>query len=255
MTNVFKNSAQKELPNHIAIIMDGNGRWALNKKLPRLEGHRNGVNAVRLVVEAAVKRNIPFLTLYAFSSENWQRPAQEVNFLMELLKQYIESDIKKLNESNIRIKVIGRSNRISPNIIQMIEKATQLTKNNTGLTLTFAFNYGAWEELVDVTNALLEEARKSGCDTLVTADDIRRHMFTVDLPDPDLLIRTSGEQRLSNFMLMQSAYAELVFQNVLWPDYSEVHFDAALEEYLNRDRRYGDVYQNPDEELIEEVAS
>lgn len=262
-------SEKRALPKHVAIIMDGNGRWALQRKLPRFEGHRQGVEAIRRVVESAGNLGIPFLTFYAFSTENWRRPAAEVSFLMKLLTQFIATDLKKIHDKNIRIQVIGSAKGVAPDIFQLIDEATRLTAKNTGITLIFAFNYGAWEELVDATNALLDSAlatasadaqkdgaqkdgaQNGGAQKPITEQDIRKHLFTANIPDPDLLIRTSGEQRLSNFLLMQCAYTEMVFQTVLWPDYTQTHFEAALEEFFTRDRRYGDIGAHVDENAPE----
>ena len=253
--NISSDMAKKDsLPQHVAIIMDGNGRWATGRKLPRFEGHRKGIEAVRRVIESAVQRQIPYLTLYAFSSENWHRPKDEVRFLMDLLQQFMAMDIKKLHQNNIRIKMIGRLEALPAEIQYSINQAIELTAKNSGLVLTIALNYGAWEEMVEAVNKILADKKPDDKKPL-TADDIRKYLFTDTLPDPDLLIRTSGEQRLSNFLLMQCAYTELVFQTVLWPDYADTHFAAALEEYRRRDRRYGDVALPDDNEFAEEVVS
>ena len=227
-------------PAHVAIIMDGNGRWAEARGLPRSEGHRNGVKAVRNLVEHLVKTDLKILTLYAFSTENWQRPDGEVNFLMGLLKRYISQDLEKLHKQNVKIHVAGSTIGLSQDIIELITKAQETTKNNDALTLQVAFNYGSWDEITTMVKALVEKAQAGEVAAAdIDAELIRSHLMTADIPDPDLIIRTSGEYRLSNFMLMQSAYAELVFQPVLWPDFSAQHYDAALQDFKQRDRRFG----------------
>ncbi|MGC6471762.1 MAG: polyprenyl diphosphate synthase [Parvibaculales bacterium] len=227
-------------PDHVAIIMDGNGRWAEARGLPRSEGHRKGVDAVRNLVEYLVGTNLKTLTLYAFSTENWQRPAGEINFLMGLLKRYISQDLEKLHKQNVKILVAGSTAGLSEDILKLIAKAHETTKDNDALTLQVAFNYGSWDEITSMVRTLVGKAQSGEISKdEVDAGLIRSHLMTADVPDPDLIIRTSGEFRLSNFMLMQSAYAELVFQQVLWPDYTTRDYDSAVQDFRMRDRRFG----------------
>ena len=225
---------------HVAIIMDGNGRWAKARHLPKIAGHKKGANAVRGVVEACCDMDIKYLTLYAFSSENWKRPIEEVNDLMGLLKLYLKKEINDLHRKNIRISFIGSRERLSDNIITLIEDAEEKTRNNDKLRLTLALNYGAQEEIVTAARNIAQKVK----DGTINVDNINEELFsdnlyTNDIPAPDLIIRTSGEQRLSNFMLWQAAYAEFVFQEVLWPDYTKENLSSAIDEYCRRDRRYG----------------
>lgn len=225
---------------HIAIIMDGNGRWAKSKHLPKFAGHKKGADAVRGVVETCADMNVDYLTLYAFSSENWNRPADEVNDLMGLLKIYLTKEIAELHQKNIRISFIGSRERLSANIINLLESAENKTKNNTKLRLTLALNYGGQEEIVSAAKNIAKQAKEGSLEL----DDITEKVFadnlyTSDMPVPDLIIRTSGEQRLSNFMLWQAAYAEFVFLDILWPDFTKESLSGAIEEYHKRDRRYG----------------
>ena len=229
-------------PAHVAIIMDGNGRWAQGRGLPRTEGHRRGMETVRRIIRHASKRGVGHLTLYSFSSENWRRPAEEVGFLMGLLKFFIRRDLAELHGENVRIRVIGESEGLSPDVSGILAEAVQLTRANTGLTVVIAFNYGSRNEIVGAVQTLA--ARVAAGEMRVEdidQDAISRALFTTDIPDPDLLIRTSGEQRLSNFLLWQVAYSELVFVPVHWPDFDEASFDAAIEEYRGRERRFGGV--------------
>jgi undecaprenyl diphosphate synthase len=225
---------------HVAIIMDGNGRWAAERGLPRTEGHRQGVEAVRRTVEAARELAITHLTLFSFSSENWSRPKQEIHDLFGLLRRFIRRDLADLHKNNIRIRVIGTRAGLERDLLRLIDDAVELTKNNTGLNLTIAFNYGARDEIARAARRLAEDVQSGA----VAAGDVTPERFaayldTSDLPDPDLLIRTSGEQRLSNFLLWQLAYSEFVFVDCYWPDFSRELFEAAINEYQRRSRRFG----------------
>lgn len=228
------------MPRHIAIIMDGNGRWAAARKLPRIAGHRRGAEAVRRTVEACRELGIDYLTLYAFSSENWKRPRTEVEDLMGLLRLYLRREVAELDENNVRLTVIGDRSRLAADILSLIDEAEEKTRDNTGMVLVLALNYGAQAEILGA----VKEIAKAYRDGRVELDDITeevfsKYLYTVELPDPDLLIRTSGEQRLSNFLLWQSAYSELVFTDVLWPDFDKDVLLKALADYGARERRYG----------------
>jgi undecaprenyl diphosphate synthase len=227
-------------PAHIAIIMDGNGRWAMARGLPRGEGHRRGVEAVRNIVKVAVELRLPYLTLFSFSSENWTRPPEEVDFLFGLFRRYIRRDVAELHAAGIRIHVIGRRDGLPSDILGMIEDAERLTAENTGLQLVLAFNYGARDEIARAARKIAEAVREGSLDPAsVDETTVGRFLDTATLPDPDLIIRTSGELRLSNFLLWQSAYAELVFVPVYWPDFNQATLSGALDEYAGRTRRYG----------------
>ncbi|MBK6706501.1 MAG: di-trans,poly-cis-decaprenylcistransferase [Sphingomonadales bacterium] len=217
---------------HIAIIMDGNGRWAKKKHLPRALGHKKGVEVVREIVRHAATTGLEALSLYAFSSENWKRPEDEVNDLMGLLRAFIKSDIEEFAANDVRLKIIGNYKVLAPDIVEMIDDALARTAHNRRTTLAVALNYGSHDELVRAAQAAAGEGA-------ITAEAIERHLDTADMPPLDLLIRTSGEQRLSNFMLWQAAYAELWFTETLWPDFTPAEFDAALAEFGTRERRYG----------------
>ena len=229
------------VPNHVAIIMDGNGRWARSRGLPRPYGHRRGVEAVRRTVEAAADLGISYLTLFGFSTENWKRPTEEVAELLRLLRMYLRGHVAELCENGVRLRVIGDRSRFDQDIIDLIGHAETLTASNTRLTLTVALNYGARQELVAATRRLIREALAASPDddTLVDETAIARNLFTAELPDPDLIIRTSGEKRISNFLLWQAAYAELVFVDTLWPDFNRLELEQAIGEYGRRERRYG----------------
>jgi undecaprenyl diphosphate synthase len=232
----------ERLPQHIAIIMDGNGRWAHGRHLPRVAGHRAGVASVRSTVETAARVGIPAVTLYAFSEENWKkRPATEVGFLMTLLRRYLKQEVPTLNRNNIRLQYIGREHELPPAVQERMAWAREATARNTGMLLTLALNYSARSELVDAFNALVQAAASNGgIDHLrVDEESIARHLYTRHLPDPDLVIRTSGEMRLSNFLLWQLAYAEIYVTPTLWPDFRGQHLLEAISEYQKRERRYG----------------
>jgi undecaprenyl diphosphate synthase len=220
--------------------MDGNGRWAKSRGLPRIAGHREGARAVRRTVEAAIRSGVSWLTIYAFSSENWRRPAGEITDLTGLLRRYLKSEIAELKQSGVRMRFIGDRCRFDPDIQRDLETAEQDTALNSRLNLTIALSYGARAEIAAAARAALE-AVHSGCLRAGDLDEevFARYLATAGTPDPDLIIRTSGEQRLSNFLLWQAAYAELVFLDVLWPDFAQEHFQAALVEYSRRERRFG----------------
>jgi undecaprenyl diphosphate synthase len=228
------------LPRHIAIIMDGNGRWARGRGLPRIAGHRRGADAVRRTVAAAGEIGIPYLTLFGFSSENWKRPLNEVDDLMGLLRHYLRGEIAELHGNGVRLRVIGEKGRLAPDIVAMIDNAEKLTRDNGGINLTVALSYGGRAEIAAAARAIAAGVR-SGDLPLDAVDEelIARHLFTAELPDPDLLIGTSGEQRISNFLLWQCAYAELVFTKTLWPDFGRGDLEQAITDYCCRERRYG----------------
>jgi undecaprenyl diphosphate synthase len=229
-------------PRHIAIIMDGNGRWAAARGLPRGEGHRRGVEAVRRTVRAAIDLGIRHITLFSFSSENWTRPPTEVDFLFSLFRLYIRRDVAELHRRGVRITVIGRRDGLPADIRKMIEETEALTQANTTLELIFAFNYGSRDEIVRAVRAIAEEVKAGTLDPKgIDAETITRHLDTRSFPDPDLIVRTSGELRLSNFLLWQSAYAELVFLPVYWPDFGREALESAIGEFARRSRRYGGV--------------
>jgi undecaprenyl diphosphate synthase len=228
------------VPRHVAIIMDGNGRWAAARGLPRGEGHRRGVEAVRQTVKAAIEFGIRYLTLFSFSSENWSRPAEEVDFLFGLFRRYIRRDVVDLHSAGVRISVIGKREGLPADILAMIEEAEALTAGNQALELIFAFNYGARNEVARAVQKIAGEVKDGGLDPgSITEATITAHLDTAAFPDPDLIIRTSGELRLSNFLLWQSAYSELVFLPVLWPDFGRDALKEAIDEFGNRSRRYG----------------
>ncbi len=232
--------AKTSLPRHVAIIMDGNGRWAKKRHLPRAAGHVAGVAAVRNVVRAAIDIGLENLTLYAFSSENWKRPRTEVNYLMGLFRSYFNEDVNELAARNVRMRIIGSRDRVDADILALIEESEQRTAANTGCNVTFAFDYGSQEEIATAVRALAEEAQRGQLDPAsITPEAVASRLLTSDLPDPDLIIRTSGEMRLSNFLLWQAAYAELLFVETLWPDFSRAQFIEALDSFARRERRFG----------------
>lgn len=230
------------LPRHLAVIMDGNGRWARARGLPRLAGHRKGADAVRALVTHCAEFGIGYLTLYSFSSENWKRPLAEVEGLMGLLRRYLQSEIETLHRQNIRFRVIGARDRLSADIQQLIARAEAQTARNTGLTLVLALSYGAREEITQAVQTLAAAVR-DGRLSVEAIDEvaIAGALATADIPDPDVVLRTSGEQRLSNFMLWQAAYAEFIFVETLWPDFDEAALVSALRTYARRDRRFGGI--------------
>ena len=231
-----------QVPRHLAIIMDGNGRWAKARGLPRVAGHRRGADAVRRVIRGAGELGIPVLTLFAFSTENWTRPADEVSDLMGLLRHYMRHELEELGRNGARLRVIGDRARLAQDIVRDISDAEQRTRANTRIDVNICINYGSRDEIIQATRSL---ARKVAAGEL-SAEKIdeglfERELLTAGVPDPDLLIRTSGEQRISNFLLWQCAYAELVFVDTLWPDFGKDHLEQAIAEFRRRDRRYGGV--------------
>lgn len=227
-------------PRHVAIIMDGNGRWAKARGLPRIQGHRRGVEAVRRAVEAAGDLGITYLTLYGFSSENWRRPVAEVSELMGLLKYYLQAEVAELHRNGIRLRVIGQRERLPRDVAALIDNAEHLTRGNRGLMLTVALSYGGRDEIASAARALALKAARGEIDPAAIGEaDVEAQLFTAGLPDPDLLIRTSGEKRISNFLLWQSAYSELVFVDTLWPDFARADFENAIREFHGRERRFG----------------
>jgi undecaprenyl diphosphate synthase len=234
--------ADTDAPRHVAIIMDGNGRWAAARGLPRSEGHRRGVEALRRAVRAAGELGIRYLTIFSFSSENWSRPIAEVNELMGLLRRFVRNDLAELHQNNVRVRIIGDRNGLSPDIGPLLIEAEDLTRNNTGLNLVVAFNYGARQEIARAARRMSEAV---ACGELQVNDiDVDRFsgfLDAPDVPDPDLIIRTSGEQRLSNFLLWQAAYSEFVFVPGFWPDFDRATLEAVITEFRRRDRRFGGV--------------
>ncbi|HMJ92243.1 MAG TPA: isoprenyl transferase [Candidatus Acidoferrum sp.] len=243
MTTPHLSSAAKEsLPTHVAIIMDGNGRWAKQRGLPRVEGHRNGVESVRAVVRAAGEVGIKYLTLYAFSVENWNRPKDEVDTLMKYLARFLKNEIGELNRSNVRLEVIGQIYRLPEFVQEQLRKTMDALAKNNGLTLILALSYGGRQEIVEGARAIAATVKAGKLDPAeITELVISQHLYTHHYPDPDLLIRTSGELRVSNFLLWQISYAEFVVTQTLWPDFRKAEFFAALEEYTRRHRRFGEV--------------
>ncbi len=238
--SVVAEEAAPTLPRHVAIIMDGNGRWASARHLPRVAGHRAGAQAVRRTIEAAIRKNVGWLTLYAFSSENWQRPEDEVSDLTGLLRHYLRHEVAELHREKVRLRAIGDRARFGPEIARELADAEALTAGNTRLNLTVALSYGGRSEIVAAAKAVAEAVRAGVMDpSELTEQSFSSFLFTAGMPDPDLVIRTSGERRVSNFLLWQAAYAEYLFPEVLWPDFSATHFDSALADYATRDRRYG----------------
>jgi undecaprenyl diphosphate synthase len=228
------------LPRHVAVIMDGNGRWATARGLPRVAGHREGVKAVRRCIESAIRHGVSWLTLFAFSSENWRRPQAEVTDLTTLLRHYLRSELKELAEAGVRLTVIGERERFGAGLEKELAAAEARTAGNTKLNLVVALSYGSRSEIVMAAQRVAEAARAGTLDPAsLDEEGFARFLATSGMPDPDLLIRTSGEQRLSNFLLWQAAYAELMFIDVLWPDFGPVHFDEAMAEYARRERRFG----------------
>jgi undecaprenyl diphosphate synthase len=227
-------------PAHVAIIMDGNGRWAARRGLPRVEGHRRGVEAVRRAVRSAMGLGVRYLTVYSFSSENWRRPAEEVSDLMGLLKRFIRNDLADLHARSVRIRIIGEREDLSPDIRTLLAEAEELTKGNDGLTLVVAFNYGGRQEIARAARALARRVNEGLLDPeAIDMAAIEAELDTRGIPDPDLVIRTSGEQRVSNFLTWQSAYSEFVFVPEFWPDFDDATFRAAIDEYRRRERRFG----------------
>ena len=236
----------QRLPRHIAVIMDGNGRWAQRRHLPRVAGHRAGVESARVIIETCARLHLPALTLYAFSMENWRRPKAEIDFLMRLLRQYLRKELPAIHRNNIRLQIIGRTEQLPEEVQADVAKGVALTAENSGMILTVALNYGGRAELVDAFNSILDQFRKKAANGngaspnfRVDEETIAENLYTAGLPDPDLLIRTSGEMRISNFLLWQIAYAEIYVTETLWPDFRRAELYSALAEYQKRERRYG----------------
>ena len=238
---VYATLKPDSLPQHVAIIMDGNGRWAGHRSLKRFLGHQQGAKSVQLVTETASRIGLPWLTLYAFSLENnLRRPRAEVNFLMRLLRSYLESNLQRMMDNNVRIRYIGRTHELPPEVQDKMAWAADATARNTGTTLTLALNYGGRSEMVDAFRALAAEMKhKHIAPDRITEEDIHRHLYTAHMPDPDLLIRTSGEMRISNYLLWQIAYTELLVTERLWPDFRGIHLLEAIADFQRRERRYG----------------
>jgi undecaprenyl diphosphate synthase len=229
-------------PSHVGVIMDGNGRWAASRGLPRLEGHRRGVEALRQTVRAAIDFGLDYLTVYSFSVENWTRPVEEISDLMGLLKRFIKNDLHELHRVGVKIKVIGIRDTLNPDIRALLEDAEVLTKANTKLNLVIAFNYGSRQEIVAAVRVIAEKIANGQLKAdKIDESLIVQHLDTAGIPDPDLIIRTSGEQRLSNFLMWQAAYAEFVFLPIYWPDFDRKAFAMALEQFAARERRFGGV--------------
>ncbi len=229
-----------DVPRHVAIIMDGNGRWAAARGLPRVEGHRRGVEALRRTVRAAADLGIAVLTIFSFSSENWSRPLSEISDLMALLRHFIRKDLVELHKSNVRVRIIGERENLDRDIRLLLQEAEELTRGNDGLTLVVAFNYGARQEIAQAAQRLaIEVAAGRLTADEVTPERLGSYLHAPDIPDPDVIIRTSGEQRLSNFLLWQAAYSELVFVPINWPDFDRAVLEGAIAEYRRRERRFG----------------
>jgi undecaprenyl diphosphate synthase len=234
--------AKASLPQHVAIIMDGNGRWAKQRSLPRIEGHRQGAESARTIIRTAGELGIKYLTLYAFSAENWNRPKDEVDALMRYLIHYLKTETPELNKNNVRLEVIGQIYRLPENVQEHLKKSIATLSKNNGLTLVMALSYGSRIEIVDAVRGIAEKVKRGKLDPADINEQVfAQHLYTRNIPDPDLLIRTSGEMRVSNFLLWQISYAELVITPTLWPDFRKPQFFDALEEYARRHRRFGGV--------------
>ena len=241
-SSTYKDLDPAKLPSHVAIIMDGNGRWAKKRLLNRIQGHEKGSETVRAIVRACRKIGISYLTLYAFSTENWQRPRSEVAALMTLLKKFLESEQKEMLDNNIRLYAIGQIERLPKNVRQVLYKAMTLTKNNDGMILNLALSYGGRAEIVKMVKEIAIKAKDDSISPdAITPEIISEHLYTSEIPDPDLLIRTSGEMRISNFLLWQIAYTEIYVTDTLWPDFGKDEFVRILQDYQLRERRYGKV--------------
>lgn len=229
----------ERLPRHIAVIMDGNGRWAQKRHLPRVAGHRTGTQSARTTIETCARLHVEALTLYAFSVENWRRPKAEIEFLMQLLREYLRKEMPLIQRNNIRMRFLGRPEELPEGVQKDTREAMEATAGNAGMVLSIALNYGGRAEIVDAMNAILVE--RNGNKSAITEDELTKHLYTASLPDPDLLIRTSGEMRVSNFLLWQIAYAEIFVTETLWPDFNRARLLEALLEFQKRERRYGGI--------------
>jgi len=242
LVNNLSLDAATNLPRHVAVIMDGNGRWAKARHLPRIEGHRRGADSAREIIRTAGELGIKYLTLYAFSAENWNRPKDEVDALMKYLVHYLKSETKELNKNNVRLEVIGQIHRLPDNVQEHLQKSMAALSKNNGLTLIMALSYGSRIEIVEAVRAIADKVKHGKIDPAdITEKIISEHLWTRNIPDPDLMIRTSGEMRISNFLLWQLSYAELLITPTLWPDFRKPQFYAALEEYARRHRRFGGI--------------
>jgi undecaprenyl diphosphate synthase len=231
---------ERAVPKHVAIIMDGNGRWAAQRGLPRAEGHRRGVESTKECVRAAADAGISYLTLFSFSSENWKRPPAEVSYLMGLLKRFIGRDLAEIHENNVKLRVIGSEDKVPPDIVKMLHDSVELTSGNTGLQLIIAFNYGARDEIVRAARRLAAQVKSGEIDVEdITPERLEAQFDTAGVPDPDLIIRTSGEHRISNFLLWQCAYSEFLFVDNFWPDFTRQTLESAIATYRQRERRFG----------------
>jgi undecaprenyl diphosphate synthase len=243
------------LPRHVAVIMDGNGRWAQKRHLPRIAGHRSGTQSARTTIETCARLKMEALTLYAFSVENWRRPKAEIDFLMQLLREYLRKEMPLLQKNNIRMRFLGRLDELPAGVQNDVRDAMEKTAGNKGMVLSVALNYGGRAEIVDAMNAILAERNGHGTSDKVTEEQLSRHLYTDGLPDPDLLIRTSGEMRVSNFLLWQIAYAEIFVTETLWPDFNRARLLEALLEFQKRERRYGGIREGePSSETPARVA-
>jgi undecaprenyl diphosphate synthase len=253
---IYRSLDPERMPAHIAIIMDGNGRWAGRRSLKRFLGHQQGAEAVQYVVETSSRIDLPWLTLYAFSLENnLKRPKTEVNFLMRLLRSYLINNVKRMNDNNVRIAYIGRTHELPAEVQEQMQQAAEATARNTGTVLTLALNYGARSEIIDAFAALSRERAAQGRNAEgITEEDLHRHLYTAHMPDPDLVIRTSGEMRISNFLLWQIAYSEIFVTDRFWPDFRGVHLLEAIAEYQRRERRYGGLKTHTDEAIPEHAG-
>ncbi len=241
-TERIQTLAQGPLPRHVALIMDGNGRWAKKRGMPRIAGHSAGMNTVRQTIRAADELGIEVLTLYSFSTENWKRPAEEVEFLMKLPAEFLKTDLQELIDRNVRVQMLGALEDLPEHTYYAISRFQEETKENTGMILNFAINYGARAELVTAIKKMMKAMKAGELDEAsINESTVNKYLYTAGLPDPDLMIRTSGEIRISNFMLWQLAYSELYFTEVAWPDFSREHFFRAIEDFQRRSRRYGAV--------------
>ncbi len=240
--DTFKVPANLKIPNHLAVTMDGNGRWAVSHGKKRTQGHKAGTDALRRLVEYSIKYKINYLTVFSFSSENWSRPKEEVNFILRLMRNYINSDLEKLTSNNVKIRIIGERVGLDKQTLNLIKKAEEKTKNNTGLQLIVAFNYGGKAEIASAMQKIAQKVLNLDISPSdIDEDMITKELYINDVPDPDVVLRTSGEYRFSNFLLWQSAYAELIFIDDYWPDFNEAIFIKTLKEYSKRERRYGGV--------------
>jgi undecaprenyl diphosphate synthase len=239
--SLLKKIDRSKLPRHIAVIMDGNGRWAGMRRLPRVAGHRAGIESVREIIETSAHLGLEFLTLYAFSAENWKRPASEIRTLMKLLKEYLRRELKNVQKANIKFQTIGRIQELEKSVQKELRRAMSATESNTGMLLSVALNYSGRAELIDTFNRLYEECGKNGDHIPIDEAMVSRYLYTSGIPDPDLLIRTSGEMRISNFLLWQIAYSEIYITSTFWPDFRRKDLFEAIVEYQRRNRRYGGI--------------